>query len=326
MPPADGKYGAPPTVEDQQATAKESRSQTARIAVRAIRHHALMSNDWFGMVDSAEKLARLASYDQWSQDSAVKLADVKGRTGGDTLWDQEQAEDAVRTLVEEAKLSLCVRLLAELKTRAVHDHAQRAVLLQQAQEATGWPKEQIEKLLLNFEESMGFVLFRAFRHVEALQLTDQVELMTHCASVLQHAARSPGVRSSSRLQETMVLHYFSSLCVHLEKCNTGQVLSVIFDSQFLLHLAGHLTRNVRQLPADTLQDVLVGWASLCSNEDFQTRGEELFAPPATQQEVLGAMSEVDEQVIKPVLEQSPDLRPEIRPLLDWLARLRRKKR
>lgn len=73
--------------------------------------------------------------------------------------------------------------------------------------------ENIE-LGIKFEKGLGSILYHAWAHVEALQTTDVIQLLSHIEAVLSHAVDNPGYIRSLRdnrllesAQETLVLNY-----------------------------------------------------------------------------------------------------------------------
>mmetsp|Transcript_23520 Transcript_23520/g.27805 ORF Transcript_23520/g.27805 Transcript_23520/m.27805 type:complete len:101 (+) Transcript_23520:22-324(+) len=89
-----------------------------------------------------------------------------------------------------------------------YNSAEKQAVMEEAMKAYESTEMQLEQKCVQFEDCLGTLLRKAFMHVETLQLMDIPLLIEHCAFIL-HACfnlESPG---DARLQETVVLYYFS---------------------------------------------------------------------------------------------------------------------
>merc|ERR1719461_2668346 len=93
---------------------------------------------------------------------------------------------------------------------------ERHSTMSQARQAFEYSDAQLTSKCQQFEESLGLLLYRAFVHVETLQLMDIPLLIEHCAMVLETCRRGEAVPLDLKEQETVVLYYFSSLMKHAE--------------------------------------------------------------------------------------------------------------
>ena len=85
---------------------------------------------------------------------------------GGTLWDQDANEFVSRTLLEEAKVNLILRLIVEFK-----DWQYTAPEYQNIIQNRMALQDEYGRLT-NYERWLSVILLRLIRHVEALQLTD----------------------------------------------------------------------------------------------------------------------------------------------------------
>jgi len=114
-----------------------------------------------------------------------------------TLWDQAHHETAIRVLVEEAKVNLCLRIIYEFK-RWMFESSEKQAAIDNLKQAYEFQDQHIAQKLSQFEEYMGLLLCRALVHVETLQLMDIPLLIEHIAYVLRMSgaggAENPGWR------------------------------------------------------------------------------------------------------------------------------------
>eukprot|EP00747_Dinoflagellata_sp_TGD_P162227 gnl/TRDRNA2_/TRDRNA2_179598_c0_seq1.p1 gnl/TRDRNA2_/TRDRNA2_179598_c0~~gnl/TRDRNA2_/TRDRNA2_179598_c0_seq1.p1 ORF type:complete len:325 (+),score=77.29 gnl/TRDRNA2_/TRDRNA2_179598_c0_seq1:83-1057(+) len=303
----------------------KTRAEAGRKCVRSIHHHPILSPGWLTLADSLEQLSRLAQIEA-SVPANQKVSDSKGRNedSAGTLWDQEQSENAIRILVEEAKVNLCLRMMNDYKKWA-YNPAERKMSLQQSE----YSESQLNRKCVQFEEALGFLLSRSFMHVETLQLTDIPLLIEHCAMVF-NACRQQGAATCSGIksQETVVINYFSYLMKHAEQLNNSELLAKVKELN-LIHLAtDHILARAEDLPWEIISTAADGLSALADNEDFQTNWESFFVDAAghPDAELKRTFAQLEERVANLVLKENPDRKKSIRPLLDFFNTLRRSTR
>uniref|UniRef100_A0A6U6J8M2 Uncharacterized protein n=1 Tax=Zooxanthella nutricula TaxID=1333877 RepID=A0A6U6J8M2_9DINO len=296
--------------------------------VRSIQHHPILTREWLELTGSLRMLARIVQRDL-SRAGDAAAPDVAGRDSASagTLWDQGTSETAVRTLVEEAKVSLCLRMMHDFKAWDF-DQRERAETLARAMQAHDLHEARAEQACRSFEQSLGVLLWRAFAHVETLQLTDIPLLIEHCALVLDHCDRhvDTNLDATVSLQDTIVLFYVSSLFTHAEALNNSEVLRRTRDSALLPLLVSHIRRHAKlRYPPELAFDVAKGLAALCDNEDFHTEFSTFFDGSFDPDQVR-AFLELEDSLVAPLLEADKDreVRKVLRPLTDFLSKLRKK--
>merc|ERR1719330_1452104 len=91
-------------------------AEAGRKCVRNIHQYPVLSNEWIQLVDSLKSLTRLVQL-EGRMPTNVKVVEAAGRNkeSEGTLWDQEAHENAIRILVEEAKVNLCLRMMNDYK-------------------------------------------------------------------------------------------------------------------------------------------------------------------------------------------------------------------
>lgn len=172
-------------------------AQDLRRHIRQIGNFPVLSPQW---LDMAETFGRMATI----SDMESTLAASKGGEG--TLWETD--EQALRFLLEDGKLNVCMRCLVEYKgmQRSARESGGTGPVFENA--------VQCDK----FEKGLGVVLKNVWNHVEALQTTDLSTMLRHVGDVLETAIKFPAdmlvyCRSGDihQRQEVLVLYYIGNL-------------------------------------------------------------------------------------------------------------------
>ncbi|CAJ1370836.1 unnamed protein product [Effrenium voratum] len=199
-----------------------------------------------------------------------------------------------------------------------YNAAERQATMDEATKAYESTESTLEQKCVQFEECLGTLLRKAFVHVETLQLMDIPLLIEHCAYILQScfSMESPG---DARLQETVILYYFGSLMRHAEALNNSELLARSRDVQLVELAVGHYLRFADQFPEELKHSLADGLSAMADNEDFQTEWEYFFPSPDAKSNFLL----LEEKLTTPILQEKPDKRREIRPLLDFFNTIKR---
>jgi hypothetical protein len=322
MAGAGAKYSRTDASDEPSQDSNRVRAEAARRCVRHLHRHAILSGDWMSVVESVEQLARLAQLEELLPADA-KVADVRGRNAGSggTLWDQEAQENTIRILVEEAKVNLCVRLMNEYKVWFYNVPERRRQIEALSSRYT---EAQIERKCAQFEQSLGLVLLRSFLHIETLQLTDIPLLLEHIHLVLQGCKDLDLPQpDNTKLQETVVLHYFSAVMKHAEAMNNSEIMARVRELRLVPLVTDHMLRYSAEYPMIVLCVVVDGLASLADNEDFKTEWESFFDAAGSEVDPKVSFVQLEELVLGRVLEAYSEKRAETRPLKDLFARIKR---
>jgi len=286
--------------EDSSDTVRH-RAEASRRCVRNLQQYPVMSAEWLALVDSLEQLSRMAQLELMMPQN-MKVTESQGRDNESegTLWDQEQHENAIRILVEEAKVNLCVRMMTEYKKWHYKSLADDKTA-------------ELDRKCKQFEESLGLLLRRSFIHLETLQLTDVRLLLEHCALVLERCnGLSLDAGANTKMQETMVLYYFSSVTKHAESLNNSELLAKMRELRLVRLVAEHTLKNVSKYPLEVAGVVSAAFASLAENEDFQTDWESFFVGDDAE-----LFLQFEARVVAPVMAEDAAAKRQLRPLLDF---------
>eukprot|EP00933_Yihiella_yeosuensis_P025955 TRINITY_DN20137_c0_g2_i1.p1 TRINITY_DN20137_c0_g2~~TRINITY_DN20137_c0_g2_i1.p1 ORF type:complete len:322 (-),score=83.11 TRINITY_DN20137_c0_g2_i1:123-1088(-) len=299
-------------------------AEAGRKCVRNIHQYPVLSAEWIVLVDSLRQLTRLVQL-EGRMPNNPKVLETAGRDqeSEGTLWDQENHENAIRILVEEAKVNLCLRMMNDFKVWQAGD---KRASIEEAMKAYEYTENQLEQKCLQFEESLGLLLLRAFTHVETLQLMDIPLLIEHCAMIFTHAKNMCLDNiGDSRLQEVVVLSYFASLMKHAEAL-TGELLAKSRDLLLVNLAVVHYLQHADKLSATLKVTLAEGLAALADNEDFRTNWQDHLVDESSRQpspEAKQNFLALDEALVAPILAEKPDYRSVLRPLTDFFREIKR---
>jgi hypothetical protein len=185
-------------------------------------HYPILSDPWFEM---AEVFGRMATI----SDMESKLS--AGKNDSATLWETE--EQALRFLLEDGKLMLCMRSLVEFKQaqtearkRGKGPMVSEDYHLLCAPVASNGAILQIDFVAEcdKFEKGLGSIFRNAWQHVEVLQTTDLTQLVNHIADTLQASLELPEIMDTlstagdlHQRQEVLVFYYLLGVMKHIEE-------------------------------------------------------------------------------------------------------------
>ncbi|CAJ1448495.1 unnamed protein product, partial [Effrenium voratum] len=157
-----GRYINEDTVESERPL--KVCAEAGRKCVRNIHQYPVLSAEWISLVDSLKQLSRLVQL-EGRMPANPKVLETQGRDrdSSGTLWDQEAHENAIRILVEEAKVNLCLRMMYDYK-KWQYNAAERQATMDEATKAYESTESTLEQKCVQFEECLGTLLRKAFVH------------------------------------------------------------------------------------------------------------------------------------------------------------------
>lgn len=297
------------TGEKDNADTLRMRAEASRRYIRNLHQYPVLSAQWLDLVDSLEQLSRMTEL-ELAMPANAKVADTMGRDNESTgtLWDQEQHEDAIRILVEEAKVNLCLRMMDDYKRwhySSLREDKER----------------RLDRKCKQFEESLGHLLARSFLHLETLQLTDVRLLLEYCTLVMDKSIQlGIDAPANARGQETMVLFYWASVMRHAESLNNSELLAKMQETHLVSLITSFLTMHAGRYSVDVMFTAATGLSMLCGNEDFETDFDRFFDSHDHKLAFLA----LETSLVAPVLQEDPGRKRLLRPLLDFFKTLQRK--
>ena len=235
-----------------------------RSQIRRLGSVPMFSDEWFDMANVFGRIANVS-------DMESKLAEGKEDK---TLWETE--EQALRFLMEDGKLNLCLRNLVEFKL-----HQRRARIL-----GSG-PIFDFSTECDSFERGLGIVLKNAWMHVEAIQTTDLPTLLTHIADTLDGALDVDEDLMSHcaagdvhQRQEMMVFHYLYCIMRQLEQIKESRVMPLVRERMIFMQGLRVIEKVYRFVLSAHIMTSLTALALLVESEDFSTYTDQYITSAA----------------------------------------------
>ena len=269
--------------------------------IRKLASFPLFADAWFEMADVLGRVANVS-------DMESKLADGKEDK---TLWETE--EQALRFLLEDGKLNLCLKNLIEFK-----QHQRRA------RTVGSGPIFDFAAECDKFERGLGIILRNAWSHVEALQTSDLTGLINHIADVIEGALESPDVLKFHCItgdlhqrQEIVVFYYLFDVMRHLDEIGESRVMPTIRErGMFMSSIL--LIKSVQSgVLAIHIMKAISGLSLMTETEDFIT-----YTPQYIKSENIATLIDFKTEVLVP-LQTDFENRKIIRPLVDCIDKAKR---
>ncbi|KAJ0410216.1 hypothetical protein P43SY_002548 [Pythium insidiosum] len=264
--------------------------------VRFMADYPVLSDDWMQM---AEQIGRIGEITEMER-QLPKAKDA-------TLWECEEV--ALRYLLEDGKLNLCLRNLVDY-----NDYLKKMI-------DRGSVKESTLAVMEKFERGMGLTLKNAWLHAEAVQTTDLPLLIQYIHDVFEYCLENPSYLSSKKMehcQEATVIHFLLGLCKQLDTMDESRIMPLLAEKRIFSLLAMHLSMNMSRLPNQDVGAGIEALALLCSTEDFQTHSEHYIDSLETESALLSLKDDYLDEAAEDI-----DTRKRLRPLLDVIQQIQR---
>lgn len=283
-------------------------AQDLKRNIKQLESFPILSDPWF---DVADIFGRIASI------SDVESRLSAGKEEAATLWETE--EQALRFLLEDGKLNLCLKCLVEFKTTQI---SQR--------KAGEGPMLVFLEECDKFEKGLGSILRNAWSHVEVLQTTDLAALVNYIADVLLYMSESPEVvenfvRSGDihQRQEVVIFYYLADLFKRIEDVGESRIMPLVRERRLFMlgvHVLTHLCsiKGEKQLQKPHRLKAAEALALLCQTEDFGTYRAQHYSNGVD----VEKMSELKDLGLADLMTNFDDKKV-IRPLVDAIEKAKR---
>ena len=260
--------------------------------VRRLGDFPILSASWLDMAKSLRRIGDITRME----------VEIEKDSKDATLWECD--EIALRFLLEDGKLNLCLRNLVAFKEKQREMRREKATVT-----------VSIADAMKDFEVGSGIMLKHAWLHVEAMQMTDLPALVEHCGAVLNEVVVSPDQikgRDLTDLQEVVCISYLQTLLTHMEDIGEHRIMPLFTKCHICSILLAFLNLHWQALETEQLETAAETLALIFDSEDYSTHEERYLETPANKKhlkEFYGAFVEA-------LVSEDRDKRRKLRPLMD----------
>jgi hypothetical protein len=291
-------YETKGTSNDELGDLATKLQEDLRKSIHGLRMVPVCSRDWNDIADVMGRIATISEMER----------SLPQEKEGATLWETEEA--ALRYVLEDGKLNLCLRMLLEFHEWKA-DAAAKGSL-------DGLVPDQAAKLD-KFEKGCGRMLRNAWKHAEALQTTDLPALISYIGTVLLDACHNyERIEAFERMgdladrQGVMVIHYLKDLVQTMTDDDESRVMPFVREHKLFPRLARFLLLFAAKLSEHDLIVAVQALAAVCDTEHFQT-----YDDSYANEEESDICAELVDSFVD-ALADDLDIRRTIRPFLDWV--------
>jgi hypothetical protein len=176
--------------------------------------------------------------------------------------------------------------------------------------------------LEKFEKGMGIVLRNAWKHIEALQSTDILLLISYIGEVIsQDSQDEERIANLFRIedledrQELLVIQYLYDILTNVDDVGEDRIMPLIREQNILKNLALFLQKHHKKLNEKTLARTAETMNLICETEDFQTY-EDAYIGCTEDEGVFQSLSDL----FLRTMEEDYEQRRKIRSLLELVCR------
>ena len=249
-------------------------SSVLRDMVASINACDVLSPHWIDNVDRMQAISSEAISSQSTASARTPAAAVT------TLWDRDEL--AVRFLLEEGKLNLCLRLLSDYQVFVQRPRLDDIILGAKITDLKGQVLSQsaARSALDDFEFYMGLLLSCALRAPEAVQTLDISLLVTHIATVFNHGISCPELFAApdiARKQVSVCFLYLRELFKYTDGHSGDRIMQLVQQHEVgncmakVLHAATSWPKNILAVACSCL-------SALMATEQYCTHPDRYLSP------------------------------------------------
>ncbi|KAL0585998.1 hypothetical protein ABG067_004321 [Albugo candida] len=242
------------TAKDEEVEALSAKlRENLRMNIRYMADYEVLSEAWIDMAKQIERVGEITEMER-------NLPKAKGVT----VWECEEV--ALRYLLEDGKLNLCLRNLI-----AYNEFLRASDSLSQQM------TREMQDAMHQFEKGMGLTLKNAWFHAEAVHITDLPKLVEYVHTVLQCAVQKPNILKEKEMepcQEISVIYYLLGITKQLESMDESRLVPLFVEEKIFQLLTKHLVLQFHLLQEDTVLAALDTLSLMCGTEHFQSHPED----------------------------------------------------
>jgi len=235
--------------------------------------------------------------------------------GEQTLWDRDEL--TVRFIMEEGKLNLVARELADVRERTSSSPALEASLAAAAKR-TGMEPNVLLQRVAQYERSLGSLLECCLQSVEAVQTADLPLVVGMACAATSELAQAPdgGAAALAGKSEALGAHFLKLVFRRADQLGDATVAGLAQDHGAVPALSKALLRaDAIGLPKEWREAALEVLTGLCANDLWQAREEELLGGEAGGEAFRGLG-----RLLKDVASKPYEQRKHLQPLIDAVGR------
>ena len=175
--------------------------------------------EWFEMLEALVHVTETAQLQRKAPNP--KAGDVAGISGAaPTLWDKETV--AVRLLLEEGKLNVCLRLLYRHRRQVTQPNFPQ--LLASVSKTRGMTVQRLTSNLAVYEGCLAKILACAYENVEVVQTTELSEAVEYAVYVLNEFCRGRCKDELGLLVPTCACYNLRAFALHMDQLGEKRVM------------------------------------------------------------------------------------------------------
>jgi hypothetical protein len=253
-----------------------------RRSIRGIGSYKLFSPSWLDMCETYGRLAVISN---------VESSLSAGKSNDGTLWETE--EQALRFILEDGKLNICLRNMMEYK-----DYQQRYRSRDRISDGDVLEEMSPEVAIKceSFEKGLGSVLYNCWNHVEALQTTDVASLLNYISTILSNAIDNTTMLESlmatadfHQYQEVMCFYYIYIIFKHIEDIKESRIMPVYKEKKIFMKQIELLNIIHSRINAVHVLKAVEGLSFVCETDDFSTYFTEAYVTNSSEAAELLAL-------------------------------------
>ena len=239
--------------------------------IRQLGSYPLFSRGWLSM---AEICGRIASVSD--RESSLSSSKDDG-----TLWETE--EQALRFMLEDGKLNVCLRSMIQYKE--CHCNIDN--------ENSSNPLIEYQSQCDQFEQGLGSVLKNAWNHIEAIQTTDIVSLIDHIANVLNAPFSNQLllkiITANDDLykrQEVLVFYYLCSILKGADDLGENRIMPSIRQQKVFMSAVNMMELIHTKVLSVHVLKMIEALSLLVETEDYSTYRDKYISSPEELERVI----------------------------------------
>eukprot|EP00033_Pygsuia_biforma_P000586 GCRY01000693.1.p1 GENE.GCRY01000693.1~~GCRY01000693.1.p1 ORF type:complete len:316 (-),score=56.48 GCRY01000693.1:80-1027(-) len=260
-------------------------SAELRSHIRRLAAYPVFSPEWYKMNSSLSHIATVCHIEN-------NVTQASFNRNKSTLWEREEL--AVRFLLEEGKLNLCLRSLIDFKK------FQKEFLLsedtrEEVLAKANLPADEAISQCKEFEKSMGILLAVAYCSIECLQTTDMAMLIQYIGEVINNAVGYvqyfEDKENILKNQELLVFKFLLSISSSMEELNEEKIMEEMHLNH-IIPLTVSFLKKYSGLDWMFAFFPLQALSLIFETESFKTHRDKMFESEDVKKEYVAVIDDI----------------------------------